>query len=52
MFDGRNAEVPPGKPGKGELFLSEEEEAVEIDTEQHALAKSLTAKYVLVAGWI
>lgn len=48
-FDGGTAEVPPGEPGKGELFLSEEEEVFEIDTKQHTLAKSLRTKYVLVA---
>lgn len=52
MFDGRTAEVPSGEPGKGELFFSEEEEAFEIDIEQHTLAKSLRAKYVLAARWI
>lgn len=40
------------EPGKGELFLSEGEEAVEIGTEQNTLANSLIAKYVLVADWI
>lgn len=52
VCDGRAVELPPGEPQEGELYPSKGEEAVEMGTEQNILAKSITAKYVLDAGWI